>query len=113
MKLTHNLMRILGVMVAAGMLVSACTPAATVAPTTAATEAPTTAPEPTEAPTVAPTEVPPTEAPTEEAAPTEEPTEAGPVENSSSYYAAPDCDYGGEFKSLEAVDELTVKITLC
>ncbi len=26
---------------------------------------------------------------------------------------APDCDYGGEFKSIEAVDELTVKFTLC
>ena len=26
---------------------------------------------------------------------------------------APNCDYGGEFKSIEAVDELTVKITLC
>jgi ABC-type transport system substrate-binding protein len=27
--------------------------------------------------------------------------------------AAPDCDYGGEFSSIEAVDELTVKFTLC
>ncbi len=26
---------------------------------------------------------------------------------------APDCDYGGEFKSIEAVDEYTVKFTLC
>lgn len=26
---------------------------------------------------------------------------------------APNCDYGGEFKSIEAVDEFTVKITLC
>jgi ABC-type transport system substrate-binding protein len=26
---------------------------------------------------------------------------------------APSCDYGGEFKSIEAVDELTVKFTLC
>ena len=26
---------------------------------------------------------------------------------------APDCDYGGNVKSIEAVDELTVKITLC
>ena len=26
---------------------------------------------------------------------------------------SPDCDYGGEFKSIEAVDEFTVKITLC
>lgn len=28
-------------------------------------------------------------------------------------YEAPNCDYGGEFKSIEAVDELTVKVTLC
>jgi ABC-type transport system substrate-binding protein len=26
---------------------------------------------------------------------------------------APDCEYGGEFKSIEAVDEYTVKFTLC
>jgi ABC-type transport system substrate-binding protein len=28
-------------------------------------------------------------------------------------YEAPDCEYGGEFSSIEAVDEFTVKITLC
>jgi len=28
-------------------------------------------------------------------------------------YAAPNCDYGGEFKSMEAVDANTVKFTLC
>lgn len=28
-------------------------------------------------------------------------------------YEAPNCDYGGEFKSIEAVDESTVKFTLC
>jgi peptide/nickel transport system substrate-binding protein len=27
--------------------------------------------------------------------------------------SAPDCDYGGEFRTIEAVDELTVKFTLC
>ena len=27
--------------------------------------------------------------------------------------SAPDCEYGGQFKSIEAVDELTVKMTLC
>ncbi len=26
---------------------------------------------------------------------------------------APDCEYGGEFKSIEAVDEFTVKFSLC
>ena len=28
-------------------------------------------------------------------------------------YAAENCDYGGEFKSIEAIDEKTVKFTLC
>jgi ABC-type transport system substrate-binding protein len=28
-------------------------------------------------------------------------------------YEAPNCDYGGEFKSMEAVDENTVRFTLC
>jgi peptide/nickel transport system substrate-binding protein len=28
-------------------------------------------------------------------------------------YAAPNCDYGGEFLSMEAVDQYTVKFTLC
>jgi len=28
-------------------------------------------------------------------------------------YAAPNCDYGGEMKSIEAVDELTVRFNLC
>lgn len=27
--------------------------------------------------------------------------------------SAPDCEYGGLFKSIEAIDELTVKMTLC
>src|SRR5688500_18722376 len=26
---------------------------------------------------------------------------------------APDCDYGGNMKAIEAIDELTVQITLC
>ena len=28
-------------------------------------------------------------------------------------FAAPDCDYGGNFRSIEAVDALTVRVTLC
>ena len=36
---------------------------------------------------------------------------AGPFE--PMVYAAENCDYGGVFKSMEAVDELTVKFTLC
>ena len=46
-----------------------------------------------------------TEAPAEAAAP------AGPFE--PMVVAAENCDYGGEFKSIEAVDEKTVKMTLC
>lgn len=49
-------------------------------------------------------------APAEEA-PAEAPAETGPFE--PMVYSAPDCDYGGEFKSIEAVDELTVKFSLC
>ena len=36
---------------------------------------------------------------------------AGPFEPLS--YATDNCEYGGEFKSMEAVDEKTVKFTLC
>src|SRR5215213_4469169 len=56
------------------------------------------------------TEPPVTEAPATEAPATEAPStttfEGMMVES-------PDCDYGGESKSIEAVDELTVKFTLC
>jgi len=55
---------------------------------------------------------------TEEPAATAEATEAtaaaapaGPFEPTT--YAADNCDYGGEFKSIEAVDATTVKMTLC
>jgi ABC-type transport system substrate-binding protein len=53
----------------------------------------------------------------EEVAATEAATEAaeaapaGPFE--PMVVAAPDCEYGGEFKSMEAVDATTVKFTLC
>lgn len=36
---------------------------------------------------------------------------AGPFE--PMVFTAPDCEYGGEFKSMEAIDEKTVKFTLC
>lgn len=43
--------------------------------------------------------------------------EPAPVKESNKFEGikveAPNCDYGGEFKSIEAVDELTVKFTLC
>jgi ABC-type transport system substrate-binding protein len=50
---------------------------------------------------VVPTAIPPTAAPT-----------AVPFVPMS-YPVTPDCAYGGEFKSIEAVDRLTVKFTLC
>jgi ABC-type transport system substrate-binding protein len=52
--------------------------------------------------------------PAEEAAATEAAAEAapaGPFEPLS--LSAPDCEYGGVFKTIEAVDEMTVKFTLC
>ncbi len=68
-------------------------PAPTKAPAAAPTEAP--APAPTEAPAAAPTEAP-APAPTEATAP-----------------QAMDCAYGGLLKSIDAVDDQTVKFTLC
>lgn len=65
----------------------------------------TEAPQPTQAP---PTAVPATAVPPTAAPPTEPPP---PYEGM--LYEAPDCEYGGEFKSIEAVDQYTVKFTLC
>ena len=89
----RNLFVLLSLLVLASMALSACGGApATQAP--AATEAPATqAPAATEAPA------------------TEAPTEAPAYEGLK--MDAPNCDYGGEFKSMEAVDEFTVKFTLC
>ncbi len=75
------------------IVLAACQPAA--APTTQA-------PPPTQPP--APTAPP--------AAPTAAPTEAMPAFEGM-VHAAPDCEYGGEFQSMEAVDQYTVKFTLC
>jgi len=86
------------------MILSACAqPAApTQAPAPVATEAPTVPPPP-----------PPTEAPAPVA--TEAPTEppAAPAWEGKYNLSAPDCSYGGEFKAIEAVDQYTVKFTLC
>ena len=70
----------------AGLLIAACAPAAPTGNVPAAAE---------------PTK------PAAEAAP----AEAGPFEPLK--VEAPNCDYGGEFKSMEAVDAMTVKFTLC
>ncbi|MBK8420915.1 ABC transporter substrate-binding protein [Candidatus Villigracilis saccharophilus] len=80
---------LLSLVVLASVVLAACGAPATEAPA-AATEAPAVA---TEAPAAA--------------------TEAPAVAYEGSSVVAPDCEYGGEFKSIEAVDELTVKITLC
>lgn len=79
-----------------GMLLAACQPQATPAatPTSAPQPTATTPPEPTKAPEPTAT----TEAP---------PAFEGMVVDAGS------CDYGGEIKSIEAVDEMTVKFTLC
>ena len=53
-------------------------------------------------------------APAEPAAATEAATEAAaPVEFVPTLVAAPDCEYGGNFKSIETIDAKTVKISLC
>ena len=92
----RNLFVLLSLLVIASVL-TACGGA----PATA-TEAPVITEPPAE-----PTEMPATEAPTEAPA-TEAPSTYEGMKTES-----PDCDYGGEFKSIEAVDEFTVKFTLC
>ncbi len=78
---------LLSLVILASLLLAACTPATT--PTVVpATVAPATVAPATQAPTAAPAYV-------------------------GDSLVAPNCDYGGEFKSIEAVDEFTVKITLC
>jgi ABC-type transport system substrate-binding protein len=89
----RNLYVLLSLLVLASVVLSACGGAS-------ATEEPA----PTEAMTEAPTEAM-TEAPTE--AMTEAPAYEGMMAE------APDCEYGGEIKSIEAVDEFTVKFSLC
>ena len=57
----------------------------------------------------------PTAAPVEEAAPAqEESTEAEAMQEADKMtITEADCSYGGLFKSIEAVDDMTVKFTLC
>ena len=90
----RNLFALLSLLVLASMVLSACGGAT-------ATEAPTEEP-------AAPTEPPATEAPTATEAATEPATTFEGMK-----LEAPSCDYGGEFKAIEAVDASTVKFTLC
>lgn len=100
MKRAHSVMRVAGLLMLASVIIAACQPAAT------ATQAPTQAQATTAPATAAPTQAPPTAAPTEVA-----PTAAPAFE--ALKFEAPNCDYGGEFKTIEAVDEHTVKFSLC
>ena len=91
----HNrrIWTIVSMFVVVAMLMTACAPAAAPVPPTA----------------VPPTAVPPTAVP---------PTAVPPAATTAPAVqlmkkAAPDCSYGGLMKSIEAVDELTVKFTLC
>jgi len=86
----RNLFALLSLLVLASIVLAACGGAAT-----------------TQAPTEEPV-APPTEAPVA----TAEPTEAMPPFEGMKAEAT-DCTYGGEFKSIEAVDAYTVKFTLC
>ena len=86
----RNLFSLMSLLVLASMILAACGGGPTA--TQVATDEP--AAPPTEAPTTAPA------------------TEA-PVAYEGMKVEAPSCDYGGGMKSIEAVDEFTVKITLC
>ena len=83
----HKLFALLSLFVLASMVLVACGPGA-------ATEAPAT------------------DAPATEAPATAAPTEA-PVAFEGMVHEATDCSYGGEFRAIEAVDQYTVKFTLC
>jgi peptide/nickel transport system substrate-binding protein len=84
---SRRLLWLLSLIAVLAMVVSACAPAAAPGGQAPAAEEP---------------------AAEEPAAP---PAEAGPFEPMS--VSAPDCDYGGNFKTIEALDESTVKFTLC
>ena len=92
----RNLFVLLSLLVIASVL-TACGGA----PATA-TEAPVITEPPTEAATEPPTE-----------AATEAPATEAPAAYEGMMVEAPDCEYGGEVKSIEAVDEFTVKFSLC
>jgi ABC-type transport system substrate-binding protein len=85
----NKLSILLSVLVAVSIVLAACAPKVT--------------------PTPVPTQPPATEPP---ATATEPPVPNQAVVTDTSY-SATSCDYGGEFKSIEAVDQYTVKFSLC
>jgi ABC-type transport system substrate-binding protein len=85
----RQLSALLSLVVLASLLLTACGPAATTAAPAPATQPPATVAPATVAPTVA------------------APAFVGDK------LVAPDCNYGGNIKSIEAVDELTVKFSFC
>ncbi|CAG0934601.1 Periplasmic dipeptide transport protein [Thermoflexales bacterium] len=93
---TRKLWSLVAVLMVLALLVAACQPAA----------------QPTQAP-AQPTKPPaqPTEPPAQPTEPAAQPTEA-PMSQWAKY-EAPDCEYGGLVKSIEAVDATTVKFTMC
>ena len=98
-----KILSLLGVLVIASLVLAACAPKTPVATQPPATQAPATQAPATQAPTAAPTE-----------APTETPTPVPPLATyDGKSLSVPDCDYGGEFKSIEATDKYTVTFTLC
>jgi peptide/nickel transport system substrate-binding protein len=101
----QTIYKLLAFVMVASMALAACAPAAT--PTTVATVAvpPTSAPATSAPPTAAPATQAPTSAPA-----TAAPTAAGPYPLK---LEAPDCNYGGALKSIEAPDANTFIITTC
>jgi len=103
---------VLSLLVVLSLALAACQPAAT--PTQGAQQAEPTATqaaaEPTATKAAEPTATQAAAEPT--ATPAATATQAAPATDLLKV-EAPNCDYGGEFKSIEAVDESTVKFTLC
>ena len=91
----RNLYVLLSLLVLGSMVLTACGGAP-------ATEAP-----------AEPTEPPATQPPATEPPATEPPATEPPSDFAGEKVEAADCSYGGEFQSIEAVDEFTVKFTLC
>lgn len=96
---------LVAIVMVASVLLSACAPAATPAPTAAPVE-----------PTAAPAQ--PTAAPAQPTAAVAQPTTAPASNFKPMVVSAPDCNYGtadspAKLKSIEAVDQYTVKFTLC